>query len=61
MISITGKLLSGDREIASIRDNEVLNSEDALLPLYLKRTGDLESWLASRAIDSHRTNELINN
>lgn len=59
MIPINGKLMSGDREIASIRDNEILDSEEALLPLYLKRTRDLEGWLVSRAIDAHRTNSRL--
>lgn len=59
MISITGKIMSGDREIAAIRDNEIVDSEEALLPLYLKRTRNLESWLASRAIDAHRTNSRL--
>lgn len=59
MISISGKLMAGDREIASIRDNEIVDCIEALLPLYLKRTKKLEGWLASRAIDAHRTNSRL--
>ena len=59
MIPINGKLMSGDREIASIRDNEIVDCVEALLPLYLKRTRNLEGWLASRAIDAHRTNSRL--
>ena len=59
MISISGKLMAGDREIASIRDNEIVACEESILPLYLKRTRDLEGWLASRAIDAHRTNSRL--
>lgn len=59
MIPITGKLMSGDREIATIRDNEIVECDEGLLPLYLKRTRNLEGWLASRAIDAHRTNSRL--
>lgn len=52
-------LLSKDIPIAKYIQNrlEVMNSN--LLPLYLKRTGNLEKWLENRAIDSHRTNSRL--
>lgn len=52
-------LLSKDTIIAKYIQNrlEVMNSN--LLPLYLKRTGNLEKWLENRAIDSHRTNSRL--
>lgn len=56
---INGVLLSGDREIATVRGGELVWRDDALLPLYLKRTGDLEGWLSSRAIDRHRPNSRL--
>lgn len=59
MIRVNGFLMSGDRVIAAIRDNELTERNEALLPLYLKRAGNLEGWLASRAIDAHRTNSRL--
>ena len=59
MISITGELMNEDRVIAKIRNGEIIDSDEALLPLYLKRTGNVEGWLASRAIDTHRTNSRL--
>ena len=58
-ISITGELMSEDNVIASVKDGEIISCDEALLPLYLKRTRDLEGWLASRAIDNHRTNSRL--
>ena len=37
----------------------ITDADDILLPLYLKRTKNIEGWLASRAIDSHRTNSRL--
>lgn len=59
MIRVNGFLMSGDKVIAAIRGNELTERNEALLPLYLKRTGNLEGWLASRAIDKHRTNSRL--
>lgn len=36
---------------------EVLN--EALLPLYLQKTANVEKWLETRAIDSHRANSRL--
>ena len=59
MISITGELLSEDKVIATVKKGEITDCDDTLLPLYLKRTKDFEGWLASRAIDTHRTNSRL--
>jgi len=59
MIKMNGEILSRDRVIAQVQDGLITDSDPALLPLYLKRTGDIESWLAGRAIDSHRTNSRL--
>jgi hypothetical protein len=58
-MNLNGEILSRDRVIATIRGNRITESDEALLPLFLKRTGDLDTWLAGRAIDSHRTNSRI--
>lgn len=59
MQSITGYLMSGDCTVATIKNGIITESDDTLLPLYLKRTKDVEGWLAGRAIDSHRTNSRL--
>lgn len=59
MQSITGTLMSEDRPIATVKNGIITGSDDALLPLYLKRTKDVEGWIASRAIDPHRTNSRL--
>lgn len=59
MLKITGTLLSQDRPIAQIEDGVITSSDPDLLPLYLARTGDVEGWLASRAIDTHRVNSRL--
>jgi len=51
--------MSKDRVVAVVRDGLIIESDRALLPLYLKRTGDVEGWLAGRAIDPHRTNSRL--
>ena len=59
MVDINGNIMSGDTIVATITDGLITDSDPALLPLYLKRTGDVESWLRGRAIDSHRTNSRL--
>lgn len=59
MIQVNGFMMSGDKVIATIQNNELTEQNEDLLPLYLKRTGNLEGWLASRAIDTHRTNSRL--
>ena len=51
--------MSEDKVIAAVKNGEITDCDKMLLPLYLKRTKDLEGWLASRAIDSHRTNSRL--
>lgn len=59
MEPVTGYLMSADKIIARIDEGEIIEAEEALLPLYLKRTGNVESWLAERAIDSQRANSRL--
>lgn len=59
MINITGKLMSRDTVIATVKNGVITDCIPDLLPLYLRRTKDMESWLASRAIDNHRTNSRL--
>jgi len=59
VIGINGEIMSKDKVVASVCDGLIVASDSALLPLYLKRTGDVERWLAGRAIDDHRTNSRL--
>ena len=59
MQNITGTLMSEDRPIAKIKNGMTTECDETLLPLYLKRTKNVEGWLASRAIDAHRTNSRL--
>ena len=59
MQNITGTLMSEDRVIATVKNGVITDADERLLPLYLKRTGNIEGWLVSRAIDSHRTNSRL--
>ena len=59
MISITGELMSEDKVIATVKNGVITDCDNTFLPLYLKRTKNLEGWLASRAIDTHRTNSRL--
>ena len=48
MLNIRGELMSGDRVTAVILDSVLQDCDDACLPYYLKRTQNLQSWLALR-------------
>lgn len=59
MQNITGTLMSEDLPIAKIKNGMITEANETLLPLYLKRTKNVEGWIASRAIDAHRTNSRL--
>lgn len=59
MLNISGNIMSEDKVIATVKNGEITDCDEQLIPLYLKRTKNVESWLASRAIDTHRTNSRL--
>ena len=59
MARIDGYLMSKDKVVAEITDSNIISFDDALIPLYLKRTKNIEEWLSSRAIDKHRVNSRL--
>lgn len=59
MINITGTIMSEDRIIVTVKNGEITDYDEKFIPLYLKRTKNVEGWLASRAIDTHRTNSRL--
>lgn len=52
-------IMSGDNIVAEWKDGELKVISDKLMPLYLRRVSDADSWLATRAIDSHRANSRL--
>jgi len=52
-------LLSKDIPIARIKSGILEPIDSSRLPLFLRRTGDVKTWLESRAIDGHRTNSRL--
>ncbi|MBR7132651.1 MAG: hypothetical protein IKD04_03880 [Clostridia bacterium] len=53
------EVLSRDTVVAIWKDNKLIVLNNDLLPLYLKRISNAESWLETRAIDSHRPNSRL--
>ncbi len=59
MYNISGTLMSKDYPIAIIENSVIIEWDDDLLPLYLERNKNIEEWLASRAIDAHRSHSRL--
>ena len=51
--------MSRDTVVGRIEDGALNITDEARIPLYLKRTGDVEGWLTGRAIDPHRVNARL--
>ena len=59
MAVLNGTLMSKDTVICTVKNGIIAECNTQLLPLYLKRTGDMERWLSERAIDLHRVNSRL--
>lgn len=55
----TGYVMSGNKEVAKVVNNEIEDIDIPLSPLYLSRTQNFEGWLKTRCIDTHRTNSRL--
>lgn len=53
------QIMSGNIVTAEWVDNRLNIIDEAHLPLFLKNYSDLNSWLKTRAIDSHRANSRL--
>lgn len=53
------EILSGDTLVAVRNNNKLSVVNEALLPLYLKKIQNVDLWLETRAIDSHRANSRL--
>ncbi len=56
---LTGSLMMGDTEVAGFDHGVCVWKNEAMCPLYIRRTSDLSGYLASRAIDRNRTNSRL--
>ena len=52
-------IMSGDIAVAKWENNELTVLNDTLLPLFLRRVHNVDMWLETRAIDSHRANSRL--
>lgn len=53
------QVMSGDIVVAEWTDDHLHIKDEVHLPLFLKNFADVESWLETRAIDSHRANSRL--
>lgn len=54
-----GHIMLEDKEVVSYINGEVNILEKDLAPFYVLRTNDIEGWVCSRSIDTHRTNSRL--
>ena len=52
-------VMSANTPVAEVCGNELRIINDALIPLYLKRTGNFEKWVSDRSIDAVRPNSRV--
>src|SRR5574344_448198 len=57
--ALNGSLLLGDQVVAIFKNGDLQWIDEARAPLMVKRTHQIEGWLASRAIDQHRPNSRL--
>jgi hypothetical protein len=58
-MQLNGEIRSRDTVVGVVRNGRLVECDQARLPLFLQRTGDVESWLRGRAIDAHRSNSRL--
>ena len=56
MLNINGTLMNGEREIGIIDNGILLSYDEKIVPLFLKRTRNIEEWLGTRSADPSRSN-----
>ena len=54
-----GYIMLEDKEIVSYIKGEVKILDEPLAPFYVLRTNNVEGWICSRSIDTHRTNSRL--
>lgn len=57
--SLSLEIMNKDVLVATYKDQKLDIVNEKLLPIYLKSFNNVEGWLASRAIDAHRTNSRL--
>ena len=56
MLKINGTLMNGEREIGIINNGILSSYDEKLIPLFLKRTRNIEKWLRTISADPFRSN-----
>lgn len=57
--SLTGSIMSGDKEVARYENGVIIYKNENLCPLIIKRTNNISNFLKGRVIDSNRTNSRL--
>jgi hypothetical protein len=55
----SGSVMSRDTVVVKIEENNIIEMDKELAPLYIVKTNDFEGWLKMRSIDLHRTNSRL--
>lgn len=56
---LNGYVMSKDKVVVEIKNDEIVNRDILLCPLMLKNANTIDIWLESRAIDRHRVNSRL--
>lgn len=57
---LNGYLMSGDTQVLKVENGQVKSIlNKTLMPLFFKKSLDIEKWLKERSIDEHRTNSRM--
>lgn len=57
--SLTGTLLSSDRKVAIFKEGRCLWLDEKRAPLFIKRTQNIDAFLAGRVVDQQRRNSRL--
>ena len=57
--SFTGCLMVGDKVAAKFKDGSLIDIDEGICPLYVKRTGNIEKFIEGRCLDLSRPNARV--
>ncbi len=58
-MELTGYVMSGDQVVAEFNKGQLVDLDESLAPLIIKRTHNLVAFLSSRVLDTSRTNARL--
>lgn len=56
---LNGYMMSKNKIVAEIKNDEIVNRDILLCPLMLRKANTIDVWLESCAIDRHRVNSRL--